>query len=209
MKRIKGFVVGYDKVANELLWTVRVNDPNSKHHSQKFLVASLHSGAMLTRPGVDVTFRVQSFGTEQEQVLRAVDVSIGEKFPEEKKIVEKVPEALALAFAQGEPIAVIHTECDSVGEAQDWIAGMGGEEVIVGLVRITPELIVKHGGAFSDEEAVAGLVTLRQMMNLDPIRDTVIAIAAEAFQLGQASVQGVKQNLTPKQEDNDNEDSGD
>ncbi|MFC1644618.1 hypothetical protein ACFL08_01170 [Patescibacteria group bacterium] len=187
MKRIQGFVVGYDKVANELLWTVKVKDQDSQHNGQKFLVASLHPGTMLTRPGVDVTFRVRSFGTEQEQVLRAIDVSIGKTFPDRKTIVERIPDALALAFVDGKVTTVVHTECESVSEAQQWIVELGGEEVVVGLVRITPELIIQHGGAFADEDAVAGLATLRQMMYLDPIRDTVCAVAAEAFELGRAS----------------------
>jgi len=187
MKRVQGFVVGYDKVANELLWTVKVRDQSSAHNDQKFLVASLHPGTMITRPGTDVTFRVQPFGTEQEQVLRAVDVSLGRIFPEEKQIMEQVPEALILAFAEGSPVAVIHTECKSVGEVQQWIGRAGGEEVIVDLIQITPELVIKHGGAFADEEAVAGLATLRQMMYLDPIRDVICAIAAEAYELGRKS----------------------
>lgn len=196
MKRIRGFVVGYDKVASEFLWTVKVKDQGSQHNGQKFLVASLHPGTMLTRPGVDVTFRVQPFGIEQEKVLRAVDVSIGKIFPEEKKIVERIPEALVFAFAEGSPVAVMHTECESVDEAQDWIAEMGGKEVIVGLVRITPELVIQHGGAFANEEAVAGLATLRQMMYLDPIRDVVCAIATESFELGRASIKDAEQNQT-------------
>jgi len=101
--------------------------------------------------------------------------------------MEQVPEALILAFAEGSPVAVIHTECKSVGEVQQWIGRAGGEEVIVDLIQITPELVIKHGGAFADEEAVAGLATLRQMMYLDPIRDVICAIAAEAYELGRKS----------------------
>jgi len=188
MKRIKGFVVGYDKVANELLWTVKVKDPNSAHNGQKFLVASLHPGTMVTRPGIDVTFRVQPFGTEQEKVLRAVDVSIGNTDPEEKPILERVPNSLALAMTEEEAgLSVWHNECVSSEEAQQLFRERGGEGSFVGLIQITPELILKHGGAISNEEAVAGLATMRQMMYLDSIRDVVCAIAAEAFELGRAS----------------------
>ena len=188
MKRIQGFVVGYDKVANELLWTVKVKDQNSVHNGQKFLVASLHSGTMLTRPGIDVTFRVQSFGTEQERVLRAVDVSIGITDPEEKPIVERVPESLMLAITEGETgFTAWHSECSSLEEARPLYCDQGGEKSVVGLMEITPELILKHGGAISDEEAVAGLAMIRQMMYLDPMRDVVCAIAMEAFELGRKS----------------------
>lgn len=189
MKRIKGFVVGYDKKATDLLWTVRVRDPKSVHNGQKFLVASLHPGTMITRQGVDVTFRVQPFGTEQEQVLRAVDVSLGPVAPEEKPIVERIPEALALAVSNEEGIGftVWHNECVSVEEAQSLFEESGAEGLVVGLIQITPEHVLKHGGVISDEEAVAGLATIQQMINLDPIRDVICAIAAEAFELGQAS----------------------
>lgn len=184
MKRVRGFVVGYDKKANELLWTVKVNDPNSQHDGQEFLVASLHYGTMLTRSGVDVTFRVRPFKVEQEQVLRAVDVSLGKTFPKETKFVEQTPGALAFSFVEGPPNSAMYTECGSRDEAQEWVWRMGGEEFIMDFIRITPELIIKHGGSFADEEAVAGLAALRQMMNLSPIRDAVIAVAAEAYKCG-------------------------
>ena len=40
------------------VWTVKVKDQQSQHNEQKFQVASLHPGTMLSKPGVDVTFRV-------------------------------------------------------------------------------------------------------------------------------------------------------
>ena len=185
MKRIKGFVVGYDKIAGEVLWTVKVKDQNSAHNNQKFTVASLHPGTMLTRPGIDVTFRVQTFGSEQEKVLRAVDVSIGSVAPEEKQIVEKVPQSLTLVVTEGEiGFTVWHSECSSSDEARQLYCNENGEKSVVGLIEITPELVLKHGGAISDEEAVAGLATIRQLTYLDPLRDVVIAIAMEAFELG-------------------------
>lgn len=189
MKRIQGFVVGYDKVANELLWTVKVRDQHSVHNGQKFLVASLHPGTMLTRPGTDVTFRVQSFGTEQEKVLRAVDVSLGKTGPEEKPIMERIPDSLTLAVTDEMEagFSVWHNECESAEEAQELFNDRGGEGSLVGLIQITPELVLKHGGAISDEEAVAGLATIRQMMHLDPIRDVICAVAMEAFELGRKS----------------------
>lgn len=199
MKRIQGFVVGYDKVAGELLWTVKVKDENSQHNGQKFLVASLHPRTMLTRPGADVTFRVQPFGTEQEKVLRAVDVSVGKTFPEEKPIVERIPDALAIAVTdeEGCGFTAWHNECDSIKEVQELFDNRGGEGTLVGLIRITPELVLHYGGAISDEEAVAGLATLRQMMHLEPIRDIVCAVAMEAFKIGRES-RDTNQNPTEK-----------
>ena len=189
MKRIKGFVVGYDKVGGELVWTVKAKDPSSQHDSQKFQVVSLHPGTMITRPGIDVTFRVQSFGIEQEKVLKAVDVSIGSKNPEEKPIMEKIPDSLTLVVTEeeGTGFVVWHSECESVEDAHQLYCVENGQQSVAGLIQITPELVLKHGGAISDDEVVAGLAVLRQMMYMDPVRDVVCAIAAEAFELGRMS----------------------
>lgn len=184
-KRIKGYVVGYDIKSGEVLWTVKVKDPESTHNDQKFQVASLHPGTMVTRPGSDVTFRVQAFGSEQEKVLRAVDVSIGNTDPEARPIVERVPESLTFVVTEEEgKLLVWHSECESAEEAHQLYCVENGQDAVVGLVKITPELVLKHGGAIGDEEAVAGLATVRQMAYLDPIRDVLCAIAAEAFRLG-------------------------
>ena len=189
MKRIKGYVVAYDTKSGQLVWTVKVKDLTSQHNQQKFEVASLLPGTMLSKPGVDVTFRVQAFGSEQEKVLKAIDVCIGITDPEEKQIVEQIPESLTLAVTEnGGQFTVWHSECSSPEDAHQLYCVENEENVVVGLVKITPELVVKHGGAISDEEAVAGLATVRQMAYLDPIRDVLIAIAAEAFALGRKSV---------------------
>jgi hypothetical protein len=194
MKRVKGYVVGYDSKSGEIVWMVKVKDQDSLHNQQKFPVASLHPGTMLTKPGIDVTFRVQSFGTGQEKVLRAVDVSLGITDPEVKQIVERIPESLTLAVTEnGGQFTVWHSECSSMDEArQVFCHGIEEGTVVVGLIEITPELVQKHGGAISDDEAVAGLATVRQMAYLDPIRDVLCAIAAEAFALGQNSKQILK-----------------
>ena len=76
--RVEGYVVGYDEVGGELLWTVKVNYSHSVHDGKKFKVHSLHPGTMLTKPSVDVSFRVEPVQVGQEQVLKAIDVAIGE-----------------------------------------------------------------------------------------------------------------------------------
>ena len=60
LERIKGYVVGYDAKDGEISWTVKVKDPQSAHHGEKFRVASMWPGMMLTRPGADVTFSIGS-----------------------------------------------------------------------------------------------------------------------------------------------------
>jgi len=186
LQRVKGYVVAYDNKSGKLVWVVKVKDPTSLHNEQKFEVASLHPGTMLEKPGVDVTFRVQNFGSGQEKVLRATDVSIGNTDPEAEQILERVPEALTLAVTADEDgrLLVWHSECTSMENAEKLYLDQGEQKSVVGLIKITPELVVKHGGAISDEEAVAGLATVRQMAYLDPIRDVLCAIAAEAFELG-------------------------
>lgn len=194
MKRVKGYIVGYDVKSGEIVWQVKVKDQDSLHNQQKFPVASLHLGTMLTKPGIDVTFGVQSFGTGQEKVLKAVDVSLGIIDPELKPIVERVPESMTFAVTENKnEFTVWHSECSSLDEAHQ-LFSVGIEEgtVVIGLVEITPELVRKHGGAISDEEAVAGLATVRQMVYLDPIRDVLCALVAEAFTLGQNKTQKLK-----------------
>lgn len=186
MKRVKGYVVGYDKRGGEIVWDVKVKDDESIHHGQKFQVASLHPGVMLSKPGIDVTFRVQDFGSGQEKVLKAVDVSVGLKDPQAEQIKEKIPNPMMFAIT-GSPendFLVWLREETTEAEAIENSAKDSDDEV-VGVFRITPELVLKHGGAISDDEAAAGLAAVRQLVGMDPIRDVLCAIAAEAFLLGQ------------------------
>ena len=193
MKRIKGFVVGYDVKRGKIVWTVKAKDPTSEHNGHKFEVASVYLGTMLSKPGVDVTFRVQDVESGQEKVLRAVDVNVGSKDPVENQITERIPDALIFALT-GEMIDdrqvlnVWYSECETAEEAKETHLGFGAEEEIyIGLIKITPELVLEHGGVIQKDEAVAGLATLRQMVNLNPIRDVLRAIIVEAFKLGKES----------------------
>lgn len=190
MKRVKGYVVAYDNKSGELVWTVKVKDPNSLHNAQKFSVASLHPGTMLTKPGIDVTFRVQDFGSEQEKVLKAVDVSAGLKDPDSQPIKEKVagPLMLAITESEGKYLTWLREETTAEEAKEGCVADGDVGDAFVGLIEITPELVLAHGGMISDEEAAAGLATVRQMARINPIRDVLCAIAAEAFLLGQRQV---------------------
>ncbi len=190
IQRIKGYVVAYDNKSGKLVWVVKVKDPSSTHNDQKFEVASLHPGTMLEKPGIDVTFRVQDFGSGQEKVLKAVDVSIGKTDPEAKPLMERNSQSLNFVFTLEEgKLVVWSSECSSVEEAQKTYLDMHQQDAVLGLVKVTPNSVLAHGGAISDEEAVAGLATVRGMVGLDAIRDVLCAIAAEAFELGKRQQQ--------------------
>ena len=73
--RVRGYVVGYSVSAGELIWTVKVKDPKSVHDGKKFTVQSCQVGTMLSRPSVDVSFRVEPVQVGEEFVLRAVEVA--------------------------------------------------------------------------------------------------------------------------------------
>ncbi|MBP6858689.1 MAG: hypothetical protein KBC33_02575 [Candidatus Pacebacteria bacterium] len=185
IQRIKGYVVAYDNKSGKLVWVVKVKDPSSTHNDQKFEVASLHPGTMLEKPGIDVTFRVEDFGSQREKVLKAVDVSIGKENPEAKPIKERTFKSLNFAFTrEGDQLMVWKSECSSQDEAQEMYRDEHQQDAVLGLIKITPQAVLAHGGAISDEEAVAGLVAVRAMAELDGIRDVLCAIAAEAFQVG-------------------------
>lgn len=185
MKRVKGYVVAYDTKSGKLVWVVKVKDPSSLHNDQKFEVASLHPGTMLEKPGIDVTFRVEDFGSQREKVLKAVDVSIGKESPEASPLMERTSTPLNYAFTVEEgKLVVWQSECSSDDEAQETYLGTHQQDAVLGLIKITPELVLKYGGMISDDEAVAGLAAVREMAGLDGIRDVLCAIAAEAFELG-------------------------
>jgi hypothetical protein len=185
MKRVKGYVVAYDTKSGKLVWVVKVKDPSSQHNDQKFEVASLHSGTMLEKPGIDVTFRVEDFGSQREKVLKAVDVSIGKESPEASPLMGRTSTPLNYVFTMEEgKLVVWQSECSSDDEAQETYLGEHQQDAVLGLIKITPELVLKYGGMISDDEAVAGLAAVREMAGLDGIRDVLCAIAAEAFELG-------------------------
>lgn len=196
MKRVKGYVVGYDKKGGEIVWDVKVKDGESIHHGQKFQVASLHPGAMLTKPGIDVTFRVEPFGASQEKVLKAVDVSIGSQDPEAQPIKERIPGPMIFVItgSEGQYLTWLREETTAEEARECAVAASEVGDICYGHIEITPELVLKQGGMITDEEAAAGLATVRQMGHLDPIREVLCAIAAEAFLLGQR--QGNNQHKT-------------
>lgn len=102
--RVKGYVVGYDVGNGELLWTVKVKDPKSIHNGKKFVVHSCQVGTLLSRPSVDVSFRVDPVQVGQEHILKAVDVAFAGC---------KAPDTVPRLYAEGKEtlhIAVVRND---------------------------------------------------------------------------------------------------
>ncbi len=73
--RLQGFVVGSDRVGNDTVWKVRVNDENNKLHRRKFEVASVHEDIQLAK-GLEVEFLLGNFLKDGHSVQKAVDVTL-------------------------------------------------------------------------------------------------------------------------------------
>jgi hypothetical protein len=73
--RLKGFVIGSDRVGDDAVWEVRVNDETNGLHRQKFEVASVHGDISLAK-GLEVEFLLGNFLKDGHPVQKAVDVTI-------------------------------------------------------------------------------------------------------------------------------------
>ncbi|NQV87955.1 MAG: hypothetical protein HQ402_00160 [Parcubacteria group bacterium] len=186
--RVKGYVVGFDKSGDELLWTVKVKDPTSAHDNKKFPVASMHQGSLLTKPGVDVTFKVEPVQVGQEQVLKAVDVSLGFENLEEEIESDEASHQESIGFAlveEGDLVYVWPNECKSRDEAEEWLKGMSEECKLCAFFRVHPGLFETSPTIESVEDATHAFEALRSMARLNSFRDTLAVIVMEAFALGQ------------------------
>lgn len=189
MKRVQGYVVGYDTKAGELVWTVKVKDQSSLHRGKKFEVASLRPGTMLTKQGVDVTFRVREFALGQEKVLKAIDVSVGSKDPDEDETAIVTPSD-SMSFALVEENGTIYAwynECESREECAEWLKGQSEECHLIGFLRVNAPLLEKSEVFGFDEDARAAFNGLREMMAIDAVSNVIQAIVTEAFMIGTAN----------------------
>ena len=170
--RVKGFVVGYDEKAGEILWTVRVKDSQSIHHGKKFQVESLRDGAMLTKPGVDVTFCIKSVQVGSEEVLKAVDVSLGHVMPSDENVeaTEETPRLKVLVTVMDGQYHVAFAHFRGLAEARQ--AYQGTDEQVVELYDFTPENL-------------EGLALLEAITVTDGVCDTLEELLVAVFQLGQ------------------------
>ena len=73
--RLKGFVVGSDRVGNDTVWKVRVNDETNKFHGRKFEVASVHEDIRIAK-GLEVEFLLSNFRKDGHPGKKAVDVTL-------------------------------------------------------------------------------------------------------------------------------------
>jgi hypothetical protein len=73
--RLQGFVIGSDRVGDDTVWKVRVNDETKKFHRRKFEVASVHEDIQLAK-GLEVEFLLGNFRKDGHPVQKAVDVTL-------------------------------------------------------------------------------------------------------------------------------------
>jgi hypothetical protein len=182
--RIKGFVVGYDRSGGELLWTVRAKDRTSNHDGHKFAVASFHQGTMLTKSGVDVTFKVHSFGQEKE--LKAVNVSLGLKDPyESEQCDEYRREPINFMLVEdGGNFYAMFTECVDEEDARATLKLSSDEAHLVTLLSYDPMLLSQSDHLGFDDETMDAFEIFRPMMYLRSTRNALEAIVTQAFKLG-------------------------
>lgn len=185
--RVTGYVVGYDEVGGEVLWKVKVKDSSSVHNGKKFVVHSLHPGTMLSKPSVDVTFKVAPIQVGQEQTLKAVDVAIGE-----------VSSTIAHTDAESDDAGVMYffaSELD--GKVYVWSTGLttaeeveadirGGDETLVAFFKVPlhkpSDAQLQYAHAFEDSMTV-----LHALLCNDSIREAFEYMLSKVFVHGRNS----------------------
>lgn len=177
--RVKGFVVGYDRTRFGFAWTVRVKDEKSEHNGKKFLV---HSGEMLTKPAVDVTFKIEPAQVGQKRLLRATDVRIS--FPvrvelekkEDEKFEEVSSDTLNVVVTQvGDDIEVWTTGCGSAKEVE---RELGSDE------RVVAFLPFDIRECEDDEDIIDAFEVIKALCLVQETRDSLEKLLAAVFKLG-------------------------
>ncbi|MBD3270666.1 hypothetical protein GF376_04015 [Candidatus Peregrinibacteria bacterium] len=179
--RVQGYVVGYDKVGHELLWTVKVRDPKSAHDGKKFAVTSCHFGTMLTRPSVDVTFRVEPVRVGPELDLRAVDVALASEMGVRENPKDSAGYLgkvyLAVTKLNGE-MHLWTTGAETEAEVREFIGEDSEEE----LLAHTP----LDFNAIDDKSEVAdGIEVLQSLTSITATRDALELVLNQVFRLAQ------------------------
>ncbi len=186
MKRVKGYVVGYDVKVGELVWTVKVKDSDSVHNKKKFEVASLHPGTMITKRGVDVTFRVQEFRVgriEQEKELRAVGVSLGLNDPSDEGVDEPV-DWMSFALVQEEKQTYAwYNECKTWDACEEWLYEKSSGCHLIGFVHLSVADFGEHGQYGWDDEAAKAFELLQKVIAMDGAQRVFEALVEETFKL--------------------------
>lgn len=186
--RIKGYVIGYDVVGGELLWRVKVKDSSSIHDGKKFVVHSLHPGTMLSRPSVDVSFRVEPVQVGQEQNLKAVDVAVGEIISIITPVDVKPENADAVSFVasvlDGE-LSVSVTGLNSREEFKKEL--MGSEEEIISFFRISYNMPKNIDGVLPDVFCNSMEILHRLLCSAD-IQPAFEYLLTQVFTQGRQSV---------------------
>ncbi|MDQ1284499.1 MAG: hypothetical protein QG620_847 [Patescibacteria group bacterium] len=180
--RIKGYVLGADKVQGETVWKVRVQDETSKYDGKKFVVASVRDNISLAG-GLEVTFLLGQFREKGQAVQKAIDVrlftgdGIQEASSKKVRTADDSEPFHIVVTRVGEEIGVHFTQ-----EAEEDIRnfyptpGLMDDEQEE-LVCIVPFNIYDWTQLSSGEGIVEGFIALRSLMLLRPIQETVEAIA--------------------------------
>lgn len=188
--RVKGYVVGYDEVGGELLWKVRVKDSGSVHNSTKFMVHSLHPGTMLSKPSVDVTFMVAPVQVGEEQVMKAVDVAIGE-------VPSTIVHANTEPASNDASMNFVATELN--GEVSLWYTGLESAKEVQADVKHSEERFITFfqiplhapSDAHSQyaDEFENSMAILHGLLCNDAIREAFEDLLTQVFVHGQNSTQ--------------------
>jgi hypothetical protein len=174
--RIRGYVVGADKVKGTTVWKVRAKDETSEHNSKKFSVASIHSKIYLAE-GLEVSFLLGQFQEAGQAVLKAVDVQLFSEAQEIRRAAMETvqnaenPDSLKIVVTRVGDILNVHITEQAEEELVNFypVAGLD-EESQEELVCIVPFNIYDWTGYFSDENVVDGFSALRSLMILMPIQ---------------------------------------
>jgi hypothetical protein len=127
--RCKGFIVGSSNGGKK--WAVRVKDEGHPLDGKKLNVATVCVGTTL-RPGLDVIFDIRN--------NQATDVEETVTTKSSKKKQSKDDSSLNfIACKLGSKYFVTWTSADSREEAQEQLIKDGGDEVVVDLLRFSPE----------------------------------------------------------------------
>jgi hypothetical protein len=186
--RVTGYVVGYDEVGGEALWKLKVKDSSSVHNGKKFVVHSLHPGTMLSKPSVDVTFKVAPIQVGQEQTLKAVDVAIGE-------ISSKIAHADTKPSDDADVINFFASELD--GKVNVWLTGLKSTEEVQADLRGSDETLVAFFKIPLNEPSNSSLeyadaydnsmTVLCALLHNDTIREAFEHMLSQVFVHGQNS----------------------
>ncbi len=166
--RVCGYVVGYSVTNGEVLWTVKVKEEKSIHHGKKFLVHSCRVGTMLSRPAVDVTFRVAPIQVGEECLLKAVDVALAS---------QPLKEDMARSVKPSQDTINLVVMADNDGLTAYFVGYENAEQARQGFADEGEELVtflqIPLDDAELDDDLRGGLDAIASLSCMDGTRDAM------------------------------------